>query len=256
MKFPEKVRKPTQPTEVVQEPTPEGAPPTPAAPAEPLPGLRGKAVWAYAWLQAFSKRHTKELTALGAIVALVIAVGIFLYFKRQRENEEAWTRLSQVNTEFAMASMKGEQEESKVAARAIEDYKRIGEELGKTQATPWITFRIAAILHSQGKHDEAIKTYKQILVEYPQHYLVLPARLALGYAYEETSKPEEAVVRFEEAAKSDVKAVKAVARLDAGRCYEKLGKRDSAERAYRDVVDLAPSTEWAETARYRLACLK
>ena len=109
------------------------------------------------------------LTLLGF---LVLAGGITLWNSRKEKEKKAWAALALANT--------------------VSDLKVSLEEYKGTCAEPWILYRLAAALYSEGDLSETTSTYEKLSREFPDHYLTGPALFILGQLYEEDKEENKA----------------------------------------------------------------
>jgi outer membrane protein assembly factor BamD (BamD/ComL family) len=192
--------------------------------------------------------------AIGFAVAVTAGVPLYLY-KQKGTNDfnEVWSRVYQINYELSVAQNEGPQEQTEVIEGAINEYTFLKDNLSTTGATPWLLLELGNAQYKAKKHDEAIITYREFLARFGKHPLASIIRQSLGYVLEEKGQLKEAVELFEEIANAPESAyLKAQVKLDAGRCYEKLGQLHSAEAAYKDVIGSFPESSYAKMAEYRL----
>ena len=188
--------------------------------------------------------------------AVVVAVGVPLYLYNQKgtnDFNEVWSRVYQINYELAVAQNEGPQEKTEAIKGAISEYSFLKDKLSTTDATPWLLLELGNAQYKAEKYDEAIITYREFLARFGKHPLAPIIRQSLGYVLEEKGQLKEAVEQFEKIANAPESTyLKAQVKLDAGRCYEKLGQLLSAEAAYKDVIGSFPESSCAKMAEYRL----
>ncbi len=191
--------------------------------------------------------------AIGFAAAVAVGVPLYLYNQRGANDlNEVWSRVYQINYELAVAQNEGPQEKAEAIEGAISEYTFLKEKLSTTEATPWLLLELGNAQYKAAKIDEAIITYREFLARFGRHTLAPIIKHSLGYALEEKGELKEAIELFEEIAKAPSTYLKAQVKLDAGRCYEKLGEFLSAEAAYKDVIGSFPESSCAKMAEYRL----
>ncbi|MDP7529984.1 MAG: tetratricopeptide repeat protein [Candidatus Scalindua sp.] len=188
--------------------------------------------------------------------AVAVAAGVPSYLYRQKganDFNEVWSRVYQINYELAVAQNEGPQEKTEAIEGAINEYTFLKNKLSTTGATPWLLLELGNAQYKAAKLDEAIITYREFLARFGKHPLAPIIKHSLGYALEEKGELKEAIELFEEIARAPESTyLKAQVKLDAGRCYEKLGEFLSAEAAYKDVIGSFPESSCAKMAQYRL----
>ena len=108
---------------------------------------------------------------------------------------------------------------------------------------------------NQGRHDEAISAYRQV-VEHHQGPTAARAQFQIGECLFARGRFEEAV---RELLKVDILYAypewSAAALYEAGQCFEHLGKAVEARAQFQAVVDKHQDTRWAQLAASRLESL-
>ncbi|MFQ5686526.1 MAG: tol-pal system YbgF family protein [Candidatus Scalindua sp.] len=192
--------------------------------------------------------------AIGFAVAVTVGVPVYLYHQKGTNDfNEVWSRVYQINYELSVAQNEGPQEKIEAIEGAISEYTFLKDNLSTTNATPWLLLELGNTQYKAKKNDEAIITYREFITRFDKHPLVPIIRQSLGYVLEEKGELKEAVEQFEKIANAqEATYLKAQVKLDAGRCYEKLGKLTSAVAAYKDVIGSFPESSCAKMAEYRL----
>jgi tetratricopeptide (TPR) repeat protein len=175
------------------------------------------------------KNRTQALTGATIVVALVLIVGFYLWYKGEKETNasEALTSVSlptgaAPRTDAADAYLKvaAAYPSSSAAARAVllagATYFTEGKyDQAKAQFEKFVrdyrepTFMgeallgIAASLDAQNKTDEAIRAYKDLTEHHSGDPAVPQAKFALARLYEAQGKPEIARTLFEDVARSE-----------------------------------------------------
>ncbi|MBS1259557.1 MAG: Cell division coordinator CpoB [Candidatus Scalindua arabica] len=192
--------------------------------------------------------------AIGIGVAVAAGVPTYLFSQKgAKDFNEVWSRVYQINYELSVAENEGPEKKTEALEGAISEYTFLKDNLSTTDATPWLLLELGNAQYKAKKHDEAIVTYREFLARFGKHPLAPIIRHSLGYALEEKGELKEAIEQFEEIARAPESTyLKAQVKLDAGRCYEKLGELTSAVAAYKDVIGSFPESSSAKMAAYRL----
>ena len=200
----------------------------------------------------------KITIAIGFAIAVAIGVPVYLYKQKGTEDfDEVWSRIYQINYEVATAQQGGPEKQNEAIEGAIREYTFLKDNLSTTGATPWLLLELGNAQYKVKKYDDAILTYREFIKRFASHPLTPIIRQSLGYVLEEKEQLKEAVEQFEKIAKNpEATYLKAQVRLDAGRCFEKLGQLNSAVAVYKDVIDTFPESSWEKMAKYRLEGLE
>jgi len=163
--------------------------------------------------------------------------------------------------------------------------------LDKYPRSPFIKgvfLRLGRIYNSVGQPNKAIKTFKIFLDNFKNHRLAYIAQYGTGRAMEKKKKYTEAINQYTEVIKAKKNAIAAEcqyrigkiygsigkyqtaimelaitysynfpewsskAMLEIGIIYEKMGKNDKAEKAYRECIKAYPESSTAKTAVEKL----
>lgn len=119
--------------------------------------------------------------------------------------------------------------------------------LAATGPTPEVCFQLAELLYRLGDVSAARERY-YMAIELDEDYV--EARANLGCVLAETGQRELAVAAFEGALRYHDEYPDVHYHL--ARTLDELGRRDGAERHWREFLALAPSSPWSEEARRRL----
>lgn len=192
--------------------------------------------------------------AIGVAIVTAVSVPAFLYKQKKNSDfEEVWSRIWRINYEIAIAQNEEPEKKAETIDEYINEYIFLKNNLSTTSATPWLLLELGNTQYKAKKYEEAILTYKEFIRRFANHPLAPIIRQSLGYAFEEKGQLKEAVEQFEKVAiDNESSFLKAQAKLDSGRCYEKIGEPSSAIAAYEDVINLSPESYWARMAKYRL----
>lgn len=193
---------------------------------------------------------------IGIGIAIVIAISVPIYlYKQKKSNDfnEAWSRIWRISYETVAAQQEVPEKRAEAVDSFINEYIFLKNNLSTTEATPWLLLELGNTQYKAKKYNEAILTYKEFTERFGSHSLVHIVRQSLGYAYEENGQFKEAVEQFKMIeADAEAAFMKTQAKLDVGRCYEKLGQLDTAVAEYKGIIDSSPDSQWAKMAGYRL----
>lgn len=104
-----------------------------------------------------------------------------------------------------------------------------------------------------GNYDLAVQGFKNYLVRFPGASNAADAHYYLGESYYSLSRYLEAVAEYQAVVKDYPRSRLAPASyLKSGYSYQKLGERDLAEEAFRELISRYPRSEEAERARVEL----
>lgn len=117
---------------------------------------------------------------------------------------------------------------------------------------PEVLYETGWAQHNLGKLDDALKLY-ELVTEKTDTVVAARARFMVGEVYFEQKKHSEAVRNFFKADAYGFPEWQANAQYEAARCFEVLGKKEQARKAYQQVVDKHPQSDKAELAKKRLA---
>jgi tetratricopeptide (TPR) repeat protein len=112
---------------------------------------------------------------------------------------------------------------------------------------PEVCFQLAELLYRLGDTSGARERY-YMAIELDEDYV--EARANLGCVLAETGQPELAVAAFQGALRRHPEYMDVHYHL--ARTLDDLGRAEEADRHWREFLDLAPDSPWAEEARTRL----
>ncbi|MEE9201050.1 MAG: tetratricopeptide repeat protein [Candidatus Brocadiales bacterium] len=186
-------------------------------------------------------------------VSAITIVMVMHLDKSRRQHEAAWSKIGALSLDVSVSKFQDEKSREKTLSNAVEQYRFMLEEGAAPKNTkPWILFELGNTQYTAKEYTDAIETYKQFLDGYGGHGLVPFVRQSLGYASEEDGRLEEAIMYLKGNAPADNPLLLVQEKWDLGRCYEKLGRKDEAIKAYEEAVKLAPESRPAKLSQYRL----
>ena len=205
----------------------------------------------------FVTHHGKVIAAGGGIVLIVLA-SLFIYQRWEKKSEEEASRkFSQ-----AVEIYEGVSSPNREATPA--EYKNV---LGKFDEIitgfPSTLSGKTSILYKGniqlrlGEFEEAIKSYQNFLEKAGKgKFFRLFALEGLGYAYEGKKEYEKALQAYREIIGEGDHFELADAYLNAGRCYEKLGKKKEALESYKDFLKVAQNSIMSNGVLRRISVLE
>ncbi|MFQ5863215.1 MAG: tol-pal system YbgF family protein [Candidatus Brocadiales bacterium] len=199
----------------------------------------------------------KITVALTVIFVTGITVVTVSYVsKRAKKYETAWSKIGVLSLDMGIAGFQDEKAREETFTKAIAEYKSMLEEGATKKVTPWILFGLGNAQYSAREYTDAIQTYKRFLDEYGDHPLVPFVRQSIGYASEEKGHLDAAIMYLQGNAPADDPFLMAQEKWDLGRCYEKMGRKEEAVKAYDEALELAPESQFARLSQYRLDCIQ
>lgn len=113
---------------------------------------------------------------IGLLVLLVLAGGVFFYYRSQNQAASARNDFRRANNAFTRATRSGEYERSiQILRRFVNDYPDAAQ-------TDKVHFMLGKSYHQSGDQISAIKQFKQLLNKSPNSLFAGSARLHVGYA--------------------------------------------------------------------------
>jgi tetratricopeptide (TPR) repeat protein len=181
-------------------------------------------LWQQAW--AWFEAHKKQtLWGAGGLVVVGLIVALVLYFRNQADitagealSDVALPQMpgaSRGNTADAYLKVAATYPNSRAGARALllaagglfvegkydeakAQFERFNREYGDSPFRGEALLGIASCLDAQGKTNEAVTAYKELIDRRPTDYVLPQARFALARLYEAQNKPELARNLFED----------------------------------------------------------
>lgn len=183
---------------------------------------------------------------LGAVIFGVLLASVF-YLRRQDEKEYNWTRLSQV--QFLIDQKRYEE-----ALGILDDV------LAKTpnrSETIYATYMKGLVLLDEKKYGEAAELFRQVADKSGKLALKPLALVNLGFVQEEEGKYSDAAQTYQEFMDQfDDHFLAPRVQLNLGESLIKSGNADKAKEVLNQLIDLYPTSDWAENSRRILDKLK
>ena len=109
---------------------------------------------------------------------------------------------------------------------------------GHEELAPLAQFGIAQTYFVEGKYDEAIESYQQVIDKYPDTKMAEDAHFNIGWAYEKLKKYDEAIIQLEGAIEKYPRNENTSnMQFYVGQIYYAKEDTDGAINAYRKVAD-------------------
>lgn len=189
---------------------------------------------------------------VGLLVLLVVAGGVFFYYRYQSQAVSARNDFRRANTAFTQATRSGEYERSiQILRRFVNDYP-------DAERTDKAHFLLGKSYHGSGDQISAIKQFKQLLKKFPNSLFAGSARLHVGYANLERGAPKPARDAFRKTVSEyEGQPIVSEARWQLALVNLELDKTDAAVRQLNRLLETSSSegtywTDWARRLHSRL----
>lgn len=200
---------------------------------------------------------TKEnlrLILVGVIIVVLVVFSIVFWRIRVKTREaEAFNLLHRASEILS----KAQDPSSGDYREALDEFERIRREYPGTHASQLAQLQLGQGFLNSKQYDKAAETYRQFLDSNPGENLYrLFALQNLGYAHEGQGDYQRALDSFRELVDMGESFLQPWGYLSMGRCYEKLGKREEALRAYRTFLEKFPDSTMAPMIRHKVGTLE
>lgn len=197
------------------------------------------------WLET-----NKQKVAIGAVVALVVGLGVALFAYNQSQKE---IRASQALSEIR-ASYNPMQAPPPGLA---ESYFKLANDYSGTKAGERAALMGASALFVEGNYSGAQQKYEQFISNHPDSPWLAQAHFGVAASLDAQKKVAEATAKYEEVRKrypSD--AVADETKLALGRLYEQQNKPEEAYKLYDELVKANQFSGIGSEAGIRMADLE
>ncbi len=190
------------------------------------------------------QHDTRTVYSVVIVLVCVLAlVGVvYLYFSEKRkeavtlEREAVETYYQSILSDTANNTVN----EPKCKA-AIDKFKRLIDEHGDTPQAERAGLYLADAYYQLKKYAEAQEAYKTYLEKYkPQGTFRYTVLNSLGHIEETQGKYNQALEYYKQSAQGTSIMLQAQAKLEIGRCYERLAKTEMARQTYQEALKLLP----------------
>lgn len=188
-------------------------------------------------LMSWLKEYGRPVVS-GLLIGAVLLMGIHLWRQRQREKTAA----------AVQALFQGSAPEELLQQALAEP---------KASIAPLALASAAADFFAQGRYDEALAAYENLLEQYADSLLAPNAELGRAASLEaldDFAGAAEAYEAFALNRADDFLLLQAT--LGAGRCREQLGEHDEARALYEEYLVAHPDGEWLAQVESSLMLLK
>lgn len=207
----------------------------------------------------FVRKHLKEVVAgTSAVVAIVIALSLFQMWEKRKDAEAQAAFASAMEVYQKAASAYGETE-AQSFKEALGKLEEITKRFPRTRPGKLSYLFQGNLYLRQGSYDEAIKAFTAFLDKGGRERLLRAfATEGLAYAYEGKKDFAKALEYYRKTMESAEGLPMLNAYLGAGRCYERLGKREEALESYRAYLKKEGTQKSQESSRveHRIALLE
>ncbi len=192
-------------------------------------------------VEKYIEDHKKPILYIVGIIILVIC-GFFAYKKLylEKQQDKALAAMWQAQAQFQIDSFQ-------IALNGNENvtgFADIVDEYGRTKAGNLARYYAACCAMNLGQFEDAVKYLKSFSTEDP--IIKAESICLLGDAYSELGQYEDAVAKYEKAAKvANHELMSPRILMKAGILYEKLGKKDKALTVYQKIKDEYDGTQEA-----------
>lgn len=181
---------------------------------------------------------------LGVLLVAAITAALFLWRQHQAASEE--TAFTLLGKGIALYQQEEKREEAlPIFSDLIKDYPRT--RAGKIA----LLYRGRSSMLKQD-YESAIADFELFLKRSSQPFLRVIALNALGSSYSARGEYQRAVDRFEQVVAMGDTWLKPYVLVQVGMCWEKLGEKEKAVKAYQESLTLELPPPWGTLAKTRL----
>jgi len=199
-------------------------------------------------------RQNLRLILIGFIIGALVAISLVFWRIKARNREieglNSFYRASEMLASAEDPSSKGYQE-------AMDEFERIQREYPRTDAVQLAQLQLGQGFLNSKQYDKAVETYRKFLDNDPREELYrLLALQNLGYAYEGQGDYQRALDSYQSLVSEGESFLQPWGYFNVGRCYEKLGKREEALKAYRIFLEKFPDSAMASLVKNKIGVLE
>lgn len=203
----------------------------------------------------FIQKNSKIIIIISVVVIAAVAIFAFIRNKNQDDSLAASNLISRVLPYFEKAdyqkALDGDPNQNYLG-EPVKGFKYIASEYSGTEQGKIAAFYVANILLSTGKYAEALQYFDDASASGSKEIQV-GAMAGRAACLETEKKFEEAAKLYEDASKMIVsEELKARYSFYAAYAYENAGKKDVAEKIYREIILSAKFSEFAQLAKEAL----
>ena len=192
----------------------------------------------------YVQHDARTIYSVVIVLACVLAlVGVgYLYFSEKRKEAVALEREAVETYYQAILSDTANNTVNEPKCKAaIDKFKRLIDEHGGTPQSQRAGLYLADAYYQLKKYTQAQEAYKAYLEKYkPQGIFRYTVLNSLGQIEETQGKYNQALEYYKQSAEGASIALQAQAKLEIGRCYERLAKTEMARQTYQEALKLLP----------------
>ena len=195
-----------------------------------------------------SLQYKKELT-IGLVVLFsgVLLVSGLFYHHRAKETK-ASLMLAKLVSKYDAA-----QTSNSISDELMNNFKDFLETYSGTSAADFATIRYGNICYRQGKFDDAVSLYKDVLSEF-KHDSIMKNIITsnLAYAYNEKQDYDNARKYFEEIAVEENALLKADALFNLGLIYAHMNDNAKSKESFEKIASFAKGSPYLDIVKEKL----
>lgn len=198
---------------------------------------------------------------LGSVIAIVLIVsGLLIYNSLQMKNLEKNTQqIESIQEDFENLKNLTDDEKLSSATKEIEEKLNILIDDGKKNYVLQRALFIRATIFFQNEDwDKSIEDFKLLAELFNSSYLAPISIINAAIAFEESGKIDEAIEEYNIVVSnySSVSPEISNVYFSIGRLYEQKSDKKAALKAYNDLLDNFPNSNWTNLARSRIIYLE
>jgi tetratricopeptide (TPR) repeat protein len=207
-----------------------------------------------------------ENLIIAVVAAIVIPVGLILFFNGRKTNEiKAQQVLSKAN--YFLTRPVSDQKDAQMYGmfrtkderleKAVMAYNEIIQTYKGTNSLPYAYLGIADAYYNNGKYKEALEYYNTFLERFPKHFLTPMALAGRAYANYEQGKYSDALADLKTGLEKYGDSYNyADMRLKSADCLVQLKDFTGAKQEYEAIIKDNGDSYWAGVAKEKLKEIK
>lgn len=205
----------------------------------------------------FVRKHLKEVVlGISVLVAVVVALSLFQMWEKRKESE-AQAAFASAMEAYQKATLTYGETEPSAFKEALGKLEEVTKRFPRTRPGKLSYLYQGNLYLRQGSYDEAMKAFTTFLDKGGEEKLLRAfATEGLAYAYEGKKDFAKALEYYRRTMEIAEALPMQNAYLGAGRCYERLGKREEALESYRAYLKGAPKSQESNMVEHRIALLE
>ncbi len=205
----------------------------------------------------FITQYRKQIL-VGGVILLLIILSILSYRGWERRKEkEAYLKFTTAVEVYQVAISPYREIESSKFKHLLELFDEVLTKFPNTSSGRLSHLYQGHLYLHLGQFDEAIKAYQTFLEKWKGDRLYkIFAWDGLGYAFEGKREFERALEAYQKVLELGQRAPFAFAYLNAGRCYEKLGRKKEALESYRSFLNSSEKSNLTNLVLRKISLLE